>query len=62
MVDIDKYRIGKVFIVITSLTNLVRYLKEYVTMKNGGISVFPICALFVTLICMMTIFKSCKNL
>ena len=36
MVDIDKYRIGKVFIVITSLTNLVRYLKEYVTTKNGG--------------------------
>lgn len=32
----SKYRIGKVFIAITSLTYLVRYLKEYVMTNNGG--------------------------
>ncbi len=30
MVDIDKYRIGKVFIVVTSLTNHVRFPKDCV--------------------------------
>ena len=31
-----KYRIGKVFIAITSLTNLVKYIKEHVKNGKGG--------------------------
>lgn len=36
MEDKLKYRIGKVFIAITSLTNLVSYIKEHVKSGKGG--------------------------